>query len=145
MGTRRPCHRKGLGLPEGDRIGKLYFKSRTVIVAGTINDKLAQRTVSHLLALAEVARVPVRFTSFEAFPLTLPDLARAHAAFPALEPLAALHRKVDQALADDAVKGVVITSGKPDFAAGMDLNVIGAMKDAGGAQAVFYEGAEHAW
>lgn len=44
---------------------------------------------------------------------------------------------VDQALADDAVKGVVITSGKPDFAAGMDLNVIGAMKDAGGAQAVF--------
>ena len=37
----------------------------------------------------------------------------------------------DQALADDAVKGVVITSGKPDFAAGMDLNVIGAMKDAG--------------
>ena len=43
----------------------------------------------NLLALAQVATVPVRFTSFELFPLTLPDLARAHAAFPALEPLAA--------------------------------------------------------
>lgn len=43
----------------------------------------------NLLALAQIATVPVRFTSFEAFPLTLPDLARAHAAFPALEPLAA--------------------------------------------------------
>ncbi|MDM7459384.1 MAG: ATP-dependent Clp protease proteolytic subunit [Paracoccus sp. (in: a-proteobacteria)] len=43
----------GLGLPQGDKIAKLYFKSRTVIVAGTINDKLAQRTVAHLLALAE--------------------------------------------------------------------------------------------
>lgn len=36
---------EGLGLPEGDKIGKLYFKSRTVIVAGPITDKLAQRTV----------------------------------------------------------------------------------------------------
>lgn len=44
---------------------------------------------------------------------------------------------VDQALADDAVKGIVITSGKPDFAAGMDLNVIAGMKDQGGAQGVF--------
>ena len=43
----------------------------------------------NLLALSQIATVPVRFTSFEAFPLTLPDLARAHAAFPALEPLAA--------------------------------------------------------
>lgn len=43
----------------------------------------------NLLALGQIATVPVRFTSFEAFPLTLPDLARAHAAFPALEPLAA--------------------------------------------------------
>lgn len=43
----------------------------------------------NLLALAQIATVPVRFTSFEAFPLTLPDLARAYAAFPALEPLAA--------------------------------------------------------
>ncbi len=43
----------------------------------------------NLLALAEVARVPVRFTSFEAFPLSEADLSRAHAAFPALAPLSA--------------------------------------------------------
>ena len=49
----------GLGLPEGDKIGKLYFKSRTVIVAGVINDKLAQRTVAHLLALAEESDKPI--------------------------------------------------------------------------------------
>lgn len=40
------------------------------------------------------------------------------------------------AFADDAVKGIVITSGKKDFAAGMDLNVIAAMKS-DGAQGVF--------
>ena len=51
--------KEGLGLPEGDNIGKLYFKSRTVIVAGTINDKLAQRTVAHLLALAEESDDPI--------------------------------------------------------------------------------------
>lgn len=50
---------KGLGLPEGDKIGKLYFKSRTVIVAGGITDKLAQRTVAHLLALAEESDDPI--------------------------------------------------------------------------------------
>ncbi|NHF71931.1 3-hydroxyacyl-CoA dehydrogenase NAD-binding domain-containing protein [Paracoccus xiamenensis] len=44
---------------------------------------------------------------------------------------------IDDALADDAVKGIVITSGKPDFAAGMDLNVLGGMKEAGGAEAIF--------
>ena len=27
-----------LGMPAGDKIAKLYFKSRTVIVAGPIND-----------------------------------------------------------------------------------------------------------
>jgi len=43
---------------------------------------------------------------------------------------------VDQALADPAVKGIVITSGKKDFAGGMDLNVIAQMR-AGGAQAIF--------
>lgn len=46
----------------------------------------------NLLALASVAAVPVRFTSFEAYPLSAPDLARAHAAFPALAPLAAALR-----------------------------------------------------
>lgn len=50
---------EGLGLPEGDRLGKLYFKSRTVIVAGQITDKLAQRTVAHLLALAEDSDAPI--------------------------------------------------------------------------------------
>ncbi|TRW98771.1 ATP-dependent Clp protease proteolytic subunit [Paracoccus sp. M683] len=50
---------EGLGLPEGDNMGKLYFKSRTVIVAGEINDKLAQRTVAHLLALAEDGDDPI--------------------------------------------------------------------------------------
>ncbi|WBU52226.1 3-hydroxyacyl-CoA dehydrogenase NAD-binding domain-containing protein [Paracoccus sp. SCSIO 75233] len=44
---------------------------------------------------------------------------------------------VDEALADDSVKGIIITSGKPDFAGGMDLNVIAGLKDTGGAQSVF--------
>jgi len=40
---------------------------------------------------------------------------------------------VDDALADDAVKGIVITSGKPDsFAGGMDLNAIARMRDEAG-------------
>ena len=43
----------------------------------------------NLLALAAVAAVPVRFTSFEAYPLAAADLERAHAAFPELAPLAA--------------------------------------------------------
>ncbi|WP_112311809.1 3-hydroxyacyl-CoA dehydrogenase NAD-binding domain-containing protein [Pseudogemmobacter bohemicus] len=43
---------------------------------------------------------------------------------------------IDRALADADVKGVVITSGKKDFAGGMDLNVLANMR-AGGAQAIF--------
>ena len=40
---------------------------------------------------------------------------------------------IDDALADDAVKGIVITSGKEgSFAGGMDLNVIARMKDMAG-------------
>ncbi|MDO5640769.1 MAG: ATP-dependent Clp protease proteolytic subunit [Paracoccus sp. (in: a-proteobacteria)] len=50
---------EGLGLPDGGDIGKLYFKSRNVIVAGEINDKLAQRTVAHLLALSEQGDAPI--------------------------------------------------------------------------------------
>lgn len=42
----------------------------------------------NLLALARMATVPVRFTSFEAFPMSVEELARAHAAFPELAPLA---------------------------------------------------------
>ncbi|MBO9455420.1 enoyl-CoA hydratase/isomerase family protein [Paracoccus sp. R12_1] len=48
-----------------------------------------------------------------------------------------LNDLIDDALADDAVKGIVITSAKKDFAAGMDLNVIAGMRDNGGAQGVF--------
>src|SRR6056297_3588712 len=48
-------------------------------------------------------------------------------AWPVLEGL------VDDALADDAVKGIVITSGKDgSFAGGMDLNVIARMKEMAG-------------
>ena len=52
------------------------------------------------------------------------------------EAFMALNGLIDQALADGSVKGVVITSGKKDFAGGMDLNVIAQMR-AGGAQAIF--------
>ncbi|WBL32502.1 3-hydroxyacyl-CoA dehydrogenase NAD-binding domain-containing protein [Sinirhodobacter sp. HNIBRBA609] len=53
-----------------------------------------------------------------------------------LEGFALLDSFIDKALADEACKGVVITSGKKDFAGGMDLNVIAQMR-AGGAQAIF--------
>ena len=44
-----------------------------------------------------------------------------------------LDKLIDTALADDAVKGAIITSGKPgSFAAGMDLNVIAKMKQSAG-------------
>jgi 3-hydroxyacyl-CoA dehydrogenase / enoyl-CoA hydratase / 3-hydroxybutyryl-CoA epimerase len=39
---------------------------------------------------------------------------------------------IDRALADGGVKGVIITSGKKDFAGGMDLNAIAKMKEDGG-------------
>ena len=40
---------------------------------------------------------------------------------------------VDKALADDAIKGVIITSGKDgSFAGGMDLNIIAKMKESAG-------------
>ncbi|WP_116599365.1 3-hydroxyacyl-CoA dehydrogenase NAD-binding domain-containing protein [Primorskyibacter marinus] len=39
---------------------------------------------------------------------------------------------IDDALADDAVKGIVITSGKSTFAGGMDLNIIAKMKQSAG-------------
>ncbi|MEM6890062.1 MAG: ATP-dependent Clp protease proteolytic subunit [Pseudomonadota bacterium] len=41
------------------RIDTLFFKSRNVLVTGEINDKLAQRTVTHLLALAEESDDPI--------------------------------------------------------------------------------------
>ena len=39
---------------------------------------------------------------------------------------------IDEALGDDAVKGVILTSGKDSFAGGMDLNVIAKMKEMAG-------------
>ena len=42
--------------------------------------------------------------------------------------IAELDAAIDAALADAAVKGIVLTSAKPDFAGGMDLNVIATMK-----------------
>ena len=53
-----------------------------------------------------------------------------------LDGAAVLNGLIDDALADPAVKGIVITSGKKDFAGGMDLNVIAGMQQ-GGAQTVF--------
>ncbi|RCW85755.1 3-hydroxyacyl-CoA dehydrogenase NAD-binding domain-containing protein [Paracoccus lutimaris] len=53
-----------------------------------------------------------------------------------LDGAATLNTLIDEALADATVKGIVITSGKKDFAGGMDLNVIAGMKQ-GGAQGVF--------
>ncbi len=38
----------------------------------------------------------------------------------------------DEAHADEAVKGIILTSAKPDFAGGMDLNVIAQMKEQAG-------------
>jgi 3-hydroxyacyl-CoA dehydrogenase/enoyl-CoA hydratase/3-hydroxybutyryl-CoA epimerase len=49
---------------------------------------------------------------------------------------AALNAMIDECLADAAVRGVILTSGKKDFAGGMDLNVIAEMR-AGGAEAIF--------
>ncbi len=41
------------------QISSLFFKSRNVIIAGQIDDKLAQKTVTHLLALAEAGDDPI--------------------------------------------------------------------------------------
>lgn len=41
------------------RVDQLFFQSRTVVIAGQIDDKLAQRTVTHLIALAEESDDPI--------------------------------------------------------------------------------------
>ena len=56
------------------------------------------------------------------------------------EGFAEVSAMVDTALADDKVKGIVVTSGKKDFAGGMDLNVLASIREAAGddpAQALF--------
>ena len=52
------------------------------------------------------------------------------------EGFALLDALISEALADPAVKGIILTSSKKDFAGGMDLNIIARMKD-GGAQGIF--------
>jgi 3-hydroxyacyl-CoA dehydrogenase / enoyl-CoA hydratase / 3-hydroxybutyryl-CoA epimerase len=49
------------------------------------------------------------------------------------EAFALVEELIDRALADPAVKGIVITSGKDSFAGGMDLNVLASIRDAAGA------------
>ncbi len=49
-----------------------------------------------------------------------------------MEGISELDACIDKALGDEAVKGIVITSGKDTFAGGMDLNIIAKMKDAAG-------------
>jgi len=63
----------------------------------------------------------------------VPEKSMNVLSFEGLETLSDL---MEHALADDAVTGIIITSGKPDFAAGMDLNVLATLKEAG-AEAVF--------
>ena len=45
--------------PAAGKLDALFFQSRNVIVTGEINDKLAQKTVAHLLALAEASDDPI--------------------------------------------------------------------------------------
>ncbi|GFE65632.1 ATP-dependent Clp protease proteolytic subunit [Litoreibacter roseus] len=45
--------------PSKDRIDQLFFQSRNVIITGEINDKVAHRAVTHLLALAEAGDDPI--------------------------------------------------------------------------------------
>lgn len=49
-----------------------------------------------------------------------------------LEGITELEALIDRAHGDDQVKGIVITSGKADFAGGMDLNIIARMKEDAG-------------
>jgi len=43
-----------------------------------------------------------------------------------------LNALIDQVLADDAIKGAIITSAKDSFAGGMDLNVLATIRDESG-------------
>ncbi|MBA4490884.1 tRNA (5-methylaminomethyl-2-thiouridine)(34)-methyltransferase MnmD [Paracoccus sp. S1E-3] len=97
------------GIPVSQRFDDPYFslngglaETRHVFLAG--NDlparlhpgfhvaELGFGTGLNLLALAEITDQPIRFTSFEAYPMDLPQLEQAHAAFPELAALAAALR-----------------------------------------------------
>ena len=94
------------GIPVSQHFNDPYFslnggldETRHVFLAG--NDlparlhpgfhvaELGFGTGLNLLALAQIATQPIRFTSFEAYPMDLPQLAQAHAAFPELAALTA--------------------------------------------------------
>lgn len=94
------------GVPVSTRFADPYFslagglaEARHVFLAG--NDlparlrpdfhvaELGFGTGLNCLALAAIAEVPVEMTSFEAFPMSIAQLERAHAAFPELAGLAA--------------------------------------------------------
>jgi 3-hydroxyacyl-CoA dehydrogenase/enoyl-CoA hydratase/3-hydroxybutyryl-CoA epimerase len=64
------------------------------------------------------------------------DLAGKSMNVMSLDGFAELDGLLDRALSDAAVKGIIITSAKKDFAAGMDLNVIARMRESG-AQVAF--------
>lgn len=97
---------RGDGVPISTRFDDPYFslagglaEARHVFLAGNGLPgrlrpgfhvaELGFGTGLNLLALAQATTVPVRFTSFEAFPLDPAQMGRAHAAFPELAPLAA--------------------------------------------------------
>ena len=71
------------------------------------------------------------------------DLPGASMNVLSIEGVHQLDALVDKVIADEGIKGAIITSAKPDFAAGMDLNVIASTKqraaEAGGnvAEGVF--------
>ena len=44
---------------QGGPVAELFFKSRNIIIAGPIDDKMAQKTVTHLLALAQDGDDPI--------------------------------------------------------------------------------------
>ena len=94
------------GIPVSQQFNDPYFslnggldETRHVFLAG--NDlparlhpgfhvaELGFGTGLNLLALAQIATQPIRFTSFEAYPMDLPQLAQAQAAFPELAALTA--------------------------------------------------------
>ena len=94
------------GIPVSQQFNDPYFslnggldETRHVFLAG--NDlparlhpgfhvaELGFGTGLNLLALAQIATQPIRFTSFEAYPMDLAQLAQAHAAFPELAALTA--------------------------------------------------------
>ncbi|WP_378946936.1 tRNA (5-methylaminomethyl-2-thiouridine)(34)-methyltransferase MnmD [Paracoccus sp. R86501] len=122
------------GIPVSTRFDDPYFslagglaETRHVFLAG--NDlparlvpgfhvaELGFGTGLNLLALAQIATVPIRMTSFEAYPMGVAQLEQAHAAFPELAHLAAQLRaewgqsrmQVGQVLVEVVLGDVAVT------------------------------------